>query len=65
MGIEAGEAAAAEGEPAVLMEEGMWRGRGGCWYDTPSSPGWKLRAEQKPSEDVISSVLPSFDLICD
>lgn len=31
MGVEAGEAAAAEGEPAVLIEEGMCRGRGGCW----------------------------------
>lgn len=31
MGVEAGDAAAAEGEPAVLMEEGMCRGRGGCW----------------------------------
>lgn len=28
----------------------------------PSSPGWKVRQEQKPSEEVINSVLPSPDL---
>jgi hypothetical protein len=31
MGVEAGDAAAAEGDPAVLIMEGMWRGMGGCW----------------------------------
>jgi hypothetical protein len=31
-------------------------------YFSPSSPGAKVTAEQKPSEDVISSVEPSFDL---
>ena len=32
-----------------------------AWYGVPSSPGAKVRAEQKPSEDVIRSVWPSLD----
>lgn len=31
-------------------------------YSWPSSPGVKVRVEQKPSEDVIRRVMPSFDL---
>lgn len=31
-------------------------------YFSPSSPGAKVTAEQKPSEEVMSSVDPSFDL---
>lgn len=62
IGVDAGDAAAAEGDPAVLIVDGTWRGMGGCWYETPSSPGWKFKLEQNPSDDVISSVLPSFDL---
>jgi len=32
-----------------------------AWYTDPSSLGIKVNAEQKPSEDVISSVRPSLD----
>lgn len=31
-------------------------------YTWPSSPAEKVRVEQKPSEDVMSNVKPSFDL---
>ena len=34
-----------------------------CWYVLPSSPGAKVRAEQKPSEDVMISVRPSLDQV--
>lgn len=29
-GVDAGDAAAREGDPAVLIEDGTWRGMGGC-----------------------------------
>lgn len=31
-------------------------------YFSPSSPGEKVKAEQNPSEELISRVEPSFDL---
>jgi hypothetical protein len=33
-------------------------------YISPSSPGAKVRVEQKPSEEVIRRVWPSVDLHC-
>jgi hypothetical protein len=33
----------------------------GWVYTVPSSPGAKVKAEQKPSEEVMSSVRPSLD----
>lgn len=33
------------------------------WYTCPSSPGAKDRVEQKPSDEVMRSVSPSFDLV--
>ena len=37
----------------------------GVWpvYTSPSSPGEKVRFEQKPSEELISSVKPSVDQV--
>jgi hypothetical protein len=53
-------------EAVVLIAAGMCCGRlcvaRGPVYFSPSSPGANVTAEQKPSEDVISSVEPSFDL---
>lgn len=37
----------------------------GPWYGWPSSPAAKVRAEQKPSDDVMRSIEPSFDLRTD
>jgi hypothetical protein len=39
----------------------LWVARGPVYF-SPSSPGANVTAEQKPSEDVINSVEPSFDL---
>lgn len=50
----------------MLIAEGMWCCREcvarGPVYFSPSSPGANVTAEQKPSDDVISRVEPSFDL---
>jgi len=53
----------------VLCDEAV--GIMGCFavgtsplYISPNSPGAKVRVEQKPSEDVIRRVWPSFDLNC-
>lgn len=44
---------------AMLMEVGCWCLAGpGC--TCPSSPGWNVRHEQNPSEEVMRSVWPSF-----
>ena len=33
----------------------------GWWYTLPNSPGEKVRAEQKPSDEVMRRVWPSLD----
>jgi hypothetical protein len=55
--------------PVVLIAAGVCCGRlwtaNGPMYFSPSSPGANVMDEQKPSEDVISSIEPSLDLfIC-
>lgn len=49
-----------DGEAVVLIDGGWLFAGPGC--TCPSSPGAKVRHEQNPSDDVIRSVLPSFDL---
>ena len=53
-------------DAAVLMAAGVGCGRlwiaNGPVYFSPSSPIANVTAEQNPSEDVMSSVAPSFDL---
>jgi hypothetical protein len=55
-----------DGDAVVLMAAGIWCcllgvARGPVYF-SPSSPGANVTAEQKPSDDVISSVDPSLDL---
>lgn len=55
---------AAEFALATDMGVGVWRAAlGGGWWTVPSSPGANVRAEQKPSEEVISKVWPSLDQV--
>lgn len=50
------------GEAAVVLSEASaWRCCDGATYDVPSSPGANVKHEQKPSEEVMSSVRPSAD----
>lgn len=49
---------------SVAIAVGVLFGGCGGWKGVPNSPGWKVRQEQKPSDDVISKVLPSLDLYC-
>lgn len=46
---------------AMLMDVGCGCLVGPGWT-CPSSPGWKVRHEQNPSEEVMSNVLPSLVL---
>ncbi len=63
IGVEPGvEAACAADELAAVRTVG-WCAVGTVpWYCCPSSPGMKLRVEQKPSEEVMRRVRPSMDL---
>jgi hypothetical protein len=55
---------AAELALATEMGVGVCRAMlGGGWWTVPSSPGAKVRAEQKPSDEVIRRVWPSLDQV--
>jgi hypothetical protein len=53
-------------DAVTLIAAGVWFDRlwlaNGPVYFSPSSPGANVTAEQNPSDDVINSVEPSFDL---
>jgi hypothetical protein len=51
-----------EDETAVLLSVGCLAVGISPVYTWPSSPGAKVRVEQKPSDEVISKVRPSADL---
>ena len=58
-GVEAAELAL-----ATDMGVGVCRAMlGGGWWKVPNSPGAKVRAEQKPSDEVMRRVLPSLDQV--
>ena len=50
------------GDAEVLIGPGTCFAGGGGWQTVPSSPVANVRQEQKPSDEVISNVSPSFDL---
>lgn len=56
-----------ESDADVLIIDGVWRMFGcvasGPVYFSPSSPGAKVKAEQKPSLELMRSVKPSLDLV--
>lgn len=65
VGVGVGVEWADECEAEVLIMDGVWRRfgcvAGGPVYFSPSSPWAKVKAEQKPSLELIISVNPSLD----